>query len=139
MGAPISSNLGGKVTYTGLVPVLAIVNVPDVLSWNKGNDIDNPSYVSSETGGQTRRLKGNKDNNLTVNFLLDKGEDLPFVEGDKGTVEAFTDNAGPDGGKWTGPVIVGPITAEVNPGDGSPVSGTILFEGDGALIFVSNV
>ena len=139
MGAPISSNLGGRVQYTGLVPILAIVEVPDVLSWNKGNDIDNPSYVSSETGGQTRRLKGNKDNNVTVNFLLDKGEDLPFVQGDKGTVEAFTDIAGPDGGKWTGPVIIGPSTAEVNPGDGSPVSGTILFEGDGALIFVSNV
>ena len=139
MGVPISSSLGGKVEFTGTVPVLAKVEVPDVQSWSKENTSDNQPFVSSQTGGQTKRLKGNQDNSITVNFLLDDGTDLPFAEGDKGSIEAFTRNTGSNGGKWTGDVIIGSITADVNPGDGSPVAGVIVFDGDGALTFVANV
>lgn len=131
MGAPIHSQ-NGKVSFAG-------TDLEDVLSWTLNRGSDNPPYVSSSTGGQTKRVEGNKDWTATVNVLLNDGDDLAFAEGDKGSLGLFTSTLPASGGKWTGDSIVASIEPEIDVNGNSIVGASITFEADGAIVFTANV
>lgn len=120
MGAPQSGNLGGKVIFKG-------TEIPDVQSWNMPKTADNQPFVSSQTGGETDRTKGNIDRTATVEMLLDNLLDLAFEVGDDGPIELFTGNDAGVGGKWTGEAIVDGINPAVNPSTGENVGASITF------------
>lgn len=131
MGAPIHSQ-DGKVQFNA-------IELADVLSWSLSNNSDNPSYVSSESGGETLRVEGNKDWSATVSLLLNDGDDLALQVGDSALLELFTSDVAAKGGKWSGTGRVSSVEPETDINGNAIVGATVNFESNGAITFTANV
>ena len=118
---PISGN-GGNVTAGG-------PDIVDVRTFSINRSADNKPYNSSDTAGQTHRVKGNKDWTVSISCYLDGGDfDLGFDEGD--TV-AFV-GISVAGKQIAGDILIDTIEAEVDIEGGELVGCTINGGGHGA-------
>lgn len=111
MGTPIGSK-GGKVE-------IASVELADVISFSYNRSANNPDYRSSSTDGQTQRVEGHQDSQLTLEWLPDAGtlESPALTVGTTYAMEGFTDDAHSVSGNF----IVDSVDANVPIGDGGIV------------------
>ena len=98
-------------------------------TWSLNRSADNQAYVSSDTDGATKRLKGNTDWSGSATFYLDDGSDFTLDEGDTFDVELVKDASH----KYAGPAIVDSIDIEVDVEANTIIGGTIEFSANGKL------
>ena len=131
MAIPITGN-DGKATFNA-------ADILHVRTWTLNDVSDNKAYVSSETAGQTRRVKGNQDWTASVTVYFDEG--TPTVNAVKGQIaalELFNAQGSGVGGKFTGQGIVESVNPESDIEGGELVGATINFEADGAMVYSAN-
>lgn len=139
MAKPISGNSGTVAFGTSIL---------QVTGWTLSATSDNQSYVSSATGGHTRRVPGNKDWTASVTVLLDEGLDATQAGvGDLGDIASLVLATGTGvgiGGTYTGDGILDSVEIEDDIGGGALVSATLNFSADSdissnkELIFAAN-
>ena len=131
MTKPITGN-DGKATFNA-------ADILHVRTWTLNDVSDNKAYVSSETSGQTRRVKANQDWTASVTVYFDEG--TPTVNVTKGQIaalELFDAQGSGVGGKYVGQGIVASVDPETDIEGGELVGATINFEADGAMVFTAN-
>ncbi len=94
------------------------VELADVISFSVNRSANNPDYRSSSTDGQTQRVEGHQDSQLTVEWLPAAGTLQPdLVPGTTYAIEGFTD----DGHSVVGSYMVDSHDTDVPIGDGGLV------------------
>lgn len=126
---PISGKSGSA--YKGTAKVC------DLGQWTADLKVDLTKYASNCTGGFKRTIQGNHDWSGSIEVWVTPNSKLQFQPGGEYTVRLELD----DGNSIEGPIVVGNVPVSVSVKDGTPVSVTYNFEGDGAYtlsgVFVS--
>jgi len=119
------SGSGGVVRVGG-------VAIAEIRNWRLSRTATNPTYNSSGTARQTKRVPGNKDWTASFEFYTVDG-DPNFDEGDEITVQLYLSAPAVGAKYWQGAALVNSIDTSVDVEGAAPISGAASVEGNGTI------